>query len=246
MKILFTVLFFVLSISCSFGQVFFKQRVYGMEDREPKKEVVYFRTTYSSNSYSYSSNSKKKKSKKTYYHISDNTQAYSWKTAELRTKRKYGFYYIGVKETNHLIPLIPAIDTFRELGKHDLANSITRARTVFIVAKSTQIASWVVGVPTIMTIWAADGDEAFVNQDHYNVLYACIGTWVGSKITMLLCKASIDNSLRKHNNSVLENREDKEKNFYQNLKPSKITFKPVQISPFTPSLAPTLGFSWKL
>lgn len=166
--------------------------------------------------------------------------------SRIENKRQHGFYFIGIKETNYLTPLRPAIATFRALGEDDLANSITRARTVFIVAKSTQIASWVVGVPTLLTIWAADGDEAFVNQDHYNVLYSCIGTWVGSKITMLLCKASIDNSLRKHNNSVLENRENKDKNFYQNLKPSKITFKPVQINPFTPSLAPTLGLSWKL
>lgn len=242
MKIILTLLFIIFIAPVSFGQIFFKQRVYGMEDREPKEEIFYVKKTYNTNSYNYRS----RKSNKTHYHVNNSTQEVLWKTAELKTKRKHGFYFIHIKETNSLTPLKPAIATFRALGKDDLANSINRSRTTFIVAKSTQIASWIVGVPAFMTIAVNEGDPLFVTQDHYNVLYSCIGVWVGSKITMLLCKASIENSLKKHNESVLENKKEQEKNFYQNFKPSSLTFKPVQISPLSPLVTPTLGFAWSL
>ena len=253
MKPVLTIIFFILSISFSFGQVFFKQRVYGMEDRGPKEEVKItlrqnkskatynstpnysYTTTYSTYSVIYS------KGKRYEYHR--NPSPVLWEGKQLSAMTKKGLF-IHQKGDNKVIHLSTASKMFREMGETNLANSLSGISNGYAVSTILQYTSVLSSFGFGMFVLAAKAQEGGLGDGdaaRATAFRVSLGTFVSTTILNQIFKASLRSTLNNYNSKLSFN-----KKFAPNFAPSKITFKPAQISPFTPSLAPTLGFSWKL
>ena len=230
-KIILPLLSFIFLSFSSFGQVFFKQRIYNMEDREPRKEGIYLEGTYSSYTVPVKSRGRS-------YEVDNYPQTDDFKDQELHTIKYFGFYFIGSKENNRVSGLKASALILRELGEEKLAQSILRIRTVSVTAKLIQIPAWIMIIDGSFRLATAEQEDNVSPK----VLYIGIGTFITSKVIMGLSRTSLNHKLNKYNNRI-SSRQNK---INSNFTPSKITFKPVQISPLVPSLAPTLGFSWNL
>ncbi len=254
MKILFTLLFCALSTSLSFGQVFFKQRVYGMVDREPKEEVqVRIRTyrdspristTYSTGSYgggygSYSASSIRKDSKT--YKIDYHPKKSEWENQELGVLKKVTQYYIYSKETNRAIPLKEAAKFFKtEMNEPHLGLVLRNARSTIVFGRVLQWTSVMLGGP-VLGVAAMSGFDPDFTEGTGGFIAGSIGVFVLGNLLNKSTKKSIKKNLDRYNSNL-----STDKKFAPNLKPSKITFKPVRKNLLNSSIAPTLGFSWRL
>ncbi len=252
MKALFTILFFVLSTSFSFGQVFFKQRVYGMKDREPKEEVkVTLRQNKSKSTYNSTPNYSYTTTYSTYSVIHSKGKRYEhhrnplpvlWEGKQLSAMTKKGLF-IHQKGDNKVIHLSTASKMFREMGETNLANSLSGISNGYAVSTILQYTSVLSSFGFGMFVLAENlqEDDNSGTENRRKGFRISLGTFVGTTILNQIFKASLRSTLNNYNS-----RFSFDKKFAPNFAPSKITFKPVQITPFTPSITPTLGFSWKL
>ncbi|WP_338812119.1 hypothetical protein V9L05_12030 [Bernardetia sp. Wsw4-3y2] len=224
------ILIYFISTSVS-AQVFFKQRVYGNEQREKnvsstvEVESSTIMTTTKLNGISYS-------------WMSNYTSEWKSKPIEFH-KRKAKFY---LKDEKKLITMAEGRKLMKEMGERKVVQAIDKSRLGTVGGRILQgIGYW--GGFIGFSVAATSTGESNIASQGLAVLAISGGVWFGGRQLVILSRTPIKNRLAEYNSRL----DDKtEKNFYQNIKPSSLTFKPVQISPFTPSLAPTLGFAWKL
>ncbi|WP_157698943.1 hypothetical protein [Bernardetia litoralis] len=225
-------LLFILSclISTSvFAQVFFKQRVYGNEKREEKT----LSTVEVDNSYEVG---KAKIKGETY--ILFNTHTSEWKEQPINFHRRTAIFYL--KDEKKALSLSEGKQLMKELGERKVVAAINKSKLGTAGGRLFQYIGCMGGALAIINLArnAVDG----VNERGLAVLGASAVVWYGGRQLVILSRNPIRNRLDEYNSRLAKT----EKNFYPSFKPSAITFKPVQTSPFTPSITPTLGLSWKL
>ncbi|WP_338793006.1 hypothetical protein [Bernardetia sp. MNP-M8] len=208
------------------AQVFFKQRVYGNEQREKNINS----TINVENSIQIST-------------IDINGKIYAlfdiynsdWKKQPIEFHRRKAIFYIeGEKKA---ISMTEGRKLMKDLGEKKIVQAIDKSRIGTGVGRAFQGVGLFVGVSGVILTLGSGSEIGLAG-----ILMGGAG-WYGGRQLVILSRTPIKNRLAEYNSRL----DDKtEKNFYQNIKPSSLTFKPVQISPFTPSLAPTLGFAWKL
>ncbi len=207
------------------AQVFFKQRVYGNEKRE-KNTLSEVKVD---NSYEIG----KVKINGEKYRMF-NTYTNEWKTEPIKFDARKGRFYL--EESKKAIHWRTGRLLLKELGEKAILNSLDRSRVGVVTGRVVQGFS----VMATLTILPLIGTES--NNEALIAIGVLGGGWFGGRTLVRFSRAGVKKRLEKYN----ANLQSTEKNFYQNFKPSAITFKPVQTNLFTPSLAPTLGLSWSL
>jgi hypothetical protein len=206
------------------AQVFFKQRVYGNEKREKNtlSEVEV------DNSYEVT----KVKIKGEKYRLF-NTYTTEWKEQPIQFDASKGRFYL--EKSKKAIHWRVGRRLLKDLGEKEILNSLDRSRVGVVTGRFVQGFS-VMATLTVLPLLATEPTSTLIG------IGALGGIWFGGRTLVRFSRAGVKKRLIEYNSRF----ENTEKNFYQNFQPSSITFKPIQISPFTPSLAPTLGISWKL
>ena len=226
------ILFFLTNLICFSvsAQVFFKQRVYGNEQREKnvsstiEVESSTVMTTVKLNGESYS-------------WMSDYTS--EWKDKPIEFHRRKAKFYL--KDEKKLITMAEGRRLMKDLGERKVVQAINKSRLGTVGGRILQgIGYWggFIGFAVAATSTGQDG----VAAQGLAALAISGGVWYGGRQLVILSRTPIRNRLNEYNSRLAKT----EKNFYPSFKPSSIIYKPVQINPFTPSLAPTLGLSWKL
>ncbi|WP_338767923.1 hypothetical protein WAF17_06720 [Bernardetia sp. ABR2-2B] len=223
----YLILFLLANLICFSvsAQVFFKQRVYGNEKRE--KNVSSTIEVESSVQMGTISLNKKK-----YSLYSNHTS--EWKENPIRFHRRTGTFYL--EDEKKAISMTAGRNLMKELGEKKLVQAIDKSKVGTGVGRVIQGVGLVFGASGVLLTLGSGSEIGLAG-----ILMGGAG-WYGGRQLVIFSRNPIRNRLVDYNSRLA----DIKKNFYPSFKPSKITFKPVQISPFTPSLAPTLGFSWKL
>jgi hypothetical protein len=222
------ILLFLLSNLICFSvsaQVFFKQRVYGNEKREKNvsSTIEVERTTKMGT---------KKLDGLEYDLYSDYTS--EWKNTPIEFHRRKATFYL--KDENKAISMLAGRKLMKDLGERKVVQAIDKSVLGTGVGRAVQGVGWFVGAVGVIFTLGSGSETGLVP------VFVGAAGWYGGRQLVILSRTPIKNRLDEYNSRLAKT----EKNFYPSFKPSSLTFKPVQISPFTPSLVPTLGLSWKL
>ncbi|WP_375558753.1 hypothetical protein ACE193_13505 [Bernardetia sp. OM2101] len=228
----YIILFLLANLICFSvsAQVFFKQRVYGNEQREKNvSSTVEVESTTQIN---------KVKINKVEYGLYS-TYTSEWKEQPLEFHRRTAKFYL--RDEKKAITMGQGRKLMKDLGEKEIVRAIDKSKLGTIGGRSVQVVGYWVGFFGFGMAATSVGDSQVATRG-LTILAAAGGVWYGGRQLVILSRTPIRNRLSEYNSRF----ENTEKNFYPSFKPSAITFKPVQISPFTPSLTPTIGLSWKL
>lgn len=206
------------------AQVFFKQRVYGNEKRE--------KNTLSTVEVDNSTQIGKVKINGQKYKVF-NTATSEWQKEPISFNARTGKFYL--EKSKKAVHWRIARVMLKDMGEKGIVNSLDRSRPGVIVGRGVQ-GFTIMGTLTVLPLLATEPTSTLLG------IGVLGGIWFGGRTLVRFSRSGVKKRLKKYNANLGKT----EKNFYPSFKPSSITFKPVQISPFTPSLTPTLGFAWKL
>jgi hypothetical protein len=217
----FFVFFFCFGAS---AQVFFKQRVYGNEKRE--------KNTLSTVEVDNSTQIGKVKINGQKYKVF-NTATSEWQQEPISFNARTGKFYLekSKKAVHWRIGRV----MLKDMGEKGIVNSLDRSRPGVIVGRGIQ-GFTIMGTLTVLPLLATEPTSTLLG------IGVLGGIWFGGRTLVRFSRMGVKKRLENYNSNL----EKTDKNFYQNIKPSSLTFKPVRVNLLNSSITPTLGFSWKL